>query len=99
MTGSPLNFRPLDANEVVQKIKSAAWVRIEQGVWEWFYPPDPASHFSAACDDYHEGTAAWFFEGSIFKEWESIGSLIWIYGKGMPLLSFAAQLLMVSPIA
>ena len=36
-------------------------------------------------DSHHEGTAVWFFQGSIFGEWKSKGSLLWIYGK--PLLS------------
>ncbi len=28
----------------------------------------------------------WFFEGSAFKEWETIGSLLWIHGKRMYLI-------------
>ena len=35
------------------------------------------------------GTATWFFEGSTYKEWKSIGSgsdsLLWIHGKRVPL--------------
>jgi hypothetical protein len=36
----------------------------------------------------------WFFESSIFKEWELIGSLLWIHGKRAFLLAFTSQLLM-----
>ncbi len=38
----------------------------------------------------------WFFGGSIFVDWMSIGSLLWIHGKRTLPLSFPAKLLMVS---
>ncbi len=47
---------------------------------------------------HYEGTAAWFFEGTIFKDWISIGSLLWIHGKRKLLLSFDAQNLMGSDL-
>jgi len=38
----------------------------------------------------------WFFEGSIFVDWMSTGSLLWVHGKRTFLFSFATQLLTVS---
>ncbi|KAH8987316.1 hypothetical protein EDB92DRAFT_2016485, partial [Lactarius akahatsu] len=52
-----------------------------QDIRKWFSSPDPTVNYNTACEAYHEGTATWFFEGTIFKEWELIGSLLWIHGK------------------
>ena len=54
----------------------------------WVTSPDPSTNHNIACDIHHGGTAKWFFQGSIFAEWKSKGSLLWIYGKRMlfPLL-------------
>jgi hypothetical protein len=38
-------------------------------------------NYNTASEAYHEGTTTWFFESSIYKEWELIGSLLWIHGK------------------
>ncbi|KAI9436591.1 hypothetical protein H4582DRAFT_1854129, partial [Lactarius indigo] len=48
---------------------------------EWVTPPDPSTNHNIACDLHHGGTAQWFFQGSMFGEWKSNGSLLWIYGK------------------
>ncbi|KAH8979076.1 hypothetical protein EDB92DRAFT_2074122, partial [Lactarius akahatsu] len=48
---------------------------------EWVFPPDPSTNHNIACDLHHGGTAQWFFQGSMFGEWKSTGSLLWIYGK------------------
>ncbi|KAH9031126.1 hypothetical protein EDB85DRAFT_1830526, partial [Lactarius pseudohatsudake] len=48
---------------------------------EWVFPPDPSTNHNIACDLHHGGTAQWFFRGSMFGEWKSTGSLLWIYGK------------------
>jgi hypothetical protein len=47
------------------------------------HPPNPSINHNIACDSHHEGTAIWFFQGSIFGEWKSGGfkSVLWIYGK------------------
>ncbi|KAH9162724.1 hypothetical protein EDB89DRAFT_616869 [Lactarius sanguifluus] len=49
----------------------------------WLSPPDPSTNQNLACTTHHEGTAMWFFQGSIFMEWKSKSttSLLWIYGK------------------
>jgi hypothetical protein len=59
---------------------------MEQNVRKWFSPPDPSVNYNTASEAYHEGTTTWFFESSIFKEWELIGSLLWIHGKRALLL-------------
>ncbi|KAH8997859.1 hypothetical protein EDB86DRAFT_3076393 [Lactarius hatsudake] len=50
---------------------------------KWLSPPDPSTNQNLACVTQHEGTATWFFQGSIFMEWKSKGitSLLWIHGK------------------
>jgi hypothetical protein len=70
--------------------------QIEQDVRKWFSPPDPSVNYNTACKAYQKGTAAWFFQGGIFKEWELIDSLLWIHGKRSFLLSFTTQVLIVS---
>ena len=57
-------------------------------VWEWLSPPDPSTNHNIACGAHHKGTAAWFFQGSVFTEWKSAGSLLWIHGKRMFVYSF-----------
>jgi hypothetical protein len=42
---------------------------------------DPSTNHNIAQKAQHKGTAVWFFQGSIFIEWKSTGSLLWIYGK------------------
>ena len=48
---------------------------------EWVSPPNPSTNHDIASDIHQEGSAQWFFEGSMFDEWKSMGSLLWIYGK------------------
>ena len=56
--------------------------QIEQDIHKWFSPPDPSTNYNIGCEAQYEGTAAWFFEGTEFKDWMSIGgSLLWIHGK------------------
>src|ERR1700761_7472780 len=44
-------------------------------------PADPSTNHNIARKAQHEGTAVWFFQGSIIIEWKSTGSLLWVYGK------------------
>ena len=57
----------------------------ENQLWEsihkWLSPPDPSTNHNIACDTHHKETAKWFFEGKIYQEWKSKGSLLWIHGK------------------
>ncbi|KAF8469399.1 hypothetical protein DFH94DRAFT_656891, partial [Russula ochroleuca] len=44
-------------------------------------PPDPSTNHNIARKAHHDGTTSWFFQGSIFEEWKSSPSLLWIHGK------------------
>ena len=55
--------------------------QLRQDLRRWLSPPDPSTNHNIACSAHYEGTAAWFFQGSIFKEWKTTDSLLWIYGK------------------
>ena len=48
---------------------------------KWFSSPDPSTNHIILCRVQHQGTADWFFRGSLFEEWKSTGSLFWIHGK------------------
>ena len=52
-----------------------------QDLRKWFSSPDPSTNHIISCGAQHEGTAIWFFRGSLFEEWKSTGSLLWIHGK------------------
>ncbi|KAF8261451.1 hypothetical protein EI94DRAFT_798460 [Lactarius quietus] len=47
----------------------------------WLCPPDPSKNYNIGCKIHQEGTATWFFHGSVFDEWNTKGSLLWIHGK------------------
>jgi hypothetical protein len=34
-----------------------------------------------ACRDHLDGTASWFIQSGMFKEWKGAGSFLWIHGK------------------
>ncbi|KAH9973635.1 hypothetical protein BJV74DRAFT_889043 [Russula compacta] len=55
--------------------------QMRQDLRKWLSPPDTSTNHNIACGAHHEGTATWFFQGSIFNEWKSTGSLLWIHGK------------------
>jgi hypothetical protein len=57
--------------------------RLRDNLRRWVTPPDPSTNHTIACGIQHDGSAQWFFRGSIFSEWKSTGSLLWIYGKRM----------------
>ncbi|KAH9044895.1 hypothetical protein EDB83DRAFT_2553851, partial [Lactarius deliciosus] len=70
-----------NVDEIKDDVEKIIWIQIEQDVRKWFSSPDPSVNYNFAREAYQEGTAAWFFQGSMFKEWELIGSLLWIHGK------------------
>ncbi|KAH8993442.1 hypothetical protein EDB92DRAFT_1854195 [Lactarius akahatsu] len=78
--------------EMSNDMEEVKWTQIEQDIRSWFSPPDPSTNYNFACDAHHEGTAAWFLESTMFKDWMSIGSLLWIHGKRKLLLSFTKNL-------
>ena len=55
--------------------------QLRENIHKWLSPPDPSTNHKIACDTYNKKTATWFFQGSIFREWKSTGSLLWIHGK------------------
>ncbi|KAH9177270.1 hypothetical protein EDB89DRAFT_1528228 [Lactarius sanguifluus] len=67
--------------QIAEKVDKIQWKQIEQDVRRWFSPPDPSVNYNTAREAYQEGTAAWFFQCDIFKEWELVGSLLWVHGK------------------
>lgn len=54
---------------------------------KWITPPDPSVNFNAATGAHHEGTAAWCLKGNVLVDWKTSGSLFWIHGKRMYLLT------------
>ncbi|KAH8977019.1 hypothetical protein EDB86DRAFT_3110254 [Lactarius hatsudake] len=85
-------------NELQYDVKKASGTiqqiaeKIEQKIRRWLSPPDPSVNYNTAREAYQEGTAAWFFQCSIFKEWELVGSLLWVHrkpGSGKSILSSA----------
>ncbi|KAH9003812.1 hypothetical protein EDB86DRAFT_2280016 [Lactarius hatsudake] len=84
-----------NVDEIKDDVEKIMWNQIEQDVRKWFSTPDPSVNYNFAREAYQEGTAAWFFLGSMFKEWELIGSLLWIHGKpgsGKSILWFVISL-------
>ena len=58
--------------------------QLRENIHQWLSPPDPSTNHNIACDTHNKKTASWFFQGSIFREWKSTGSLLWIHGKRAP---------------
>ncbi|KAN0130211.1 hypothetical protein V8E53_011968 [Lactarius tabidus] len=62
-------------------VDDVKWNQLRESLRGWVSPPDPSTNHNIACGIHHGGTAEWFFQGSIFAEWKSNGTLLWIYGK------------------
>jgi hypothetical protein len=60
---------------------SSTGSQLRQDLLRWLSPPDPSTNHNIACGAHHKITAEWFFQGSIFTEWKSIGSMLWLHGK------------------
>jgi hypothetical protein len=66
---------------------------LREKLQKWLSPPDPSINHNVARKAHHKGTASWFFQGSIFKQWKS-SPLLWVHGKRMFLsLSITPNLL------
>jgi hypothetical protein len=63
-----------DSNVLVGK-------QLQQDLWKWLSPPDPSTNHNIARGSHHKGTATWFFRSSIFENWKSAPSLLWMHGK------------------
>ena len=55
--------------------------QLRDEIHKWLSPPDPSTNHAIACGTHQKKTAAWFFQGRIYQEWKSKGSLLWIHGK------------------
>ena len=55
--------------------------QLRENTHRWLSPPDPSTNHNIACDTQHKKSATWFFQGSMFREWKSTSSLLWIHGK------------------
>jgi uncharacterized protein YoxC len=55
--------------------------QLRDSLLRWLSPPDPSINHNIASKVHHNGTTQWFFQGSIFQQWRSAGSLLWIHGK------------------
>ena len=67
-------------------------VLVGNQLWEnlhnWLSPPDPSTNHNTACRTHYKRAATWFFQGSIFEDWKTTGSLLWIHGKRTHLSHF-----------
>lgn len=86
-----------ETNEVVKKVERSSTPnlinigygtlciilenQLRDSVHKWLSPPDPSTNHNIACGTHHKKTAKWFFEGSIYQEWKSKGSVLWLHGK------------------
>ena len=82
---------PIHAGYAVLTILTGNQLR--QDLRGWLSPSDPSTNHNIACNARHTGTATWFFEGRMYKEWKSADSesLLWIHGKRVPLSNSAAR--------
>ena len=55
--------------------------QLRETIHRWLSPPDPSTNHNIACGTHQKKNASWFFQGTIFQEWKSTGSLLWVHGK------------------
>ncbi|KAF8263087.1 hypothetical protein EI94DRAFT_1741814 [Lactarius quietus] len=74
-----------EAKSIIQQtaysVDEIRWDQLKQLLRSWLSPADPSTNHNIARKAQHRGTAVWFFRGSVFLEWQSSGSLLWIHGK------------------
>ena len=58
---------------------------LRDNLLRWLSPSDPSTNHNIASKARHHGTAQWFFQGTIFNEWKSAGSFLWVHGKRVSL--------------
>jgi hypothetical protein len=79
----------LIGNQLLQDI-----VGLRKDLENWLSPPDPFINFNTADHARHEGTAVWFTQSDVFKNWKESSSLLWIHGKRTSSVIFARSLLL-----
>ena len=55
--------------------------QLRRDLTNWLSPPDPFINFNTADRARHEGTAVWFTQSDVFKNWKQSGSFLWVHGK------------------
>ncbi|KAI9430600.1 hypothetical protein H4582DRAFT_2086559 [Lactarius indigo] len=74
-----------EAKSIIQQTANSVdeikWNQIKQLLRAWLSPADPSTNHNIAQKAQHKGTAVWFFQGNVFIEWKSSGSLLWVHGK------------------
>jgi hypothetical protein len=73
------SFNPVSAD--YGALRNVSENQLRENIHKWLSPADPSTNHNIACGTHYKKIANWFFEGSIFREWKSKGSLIWINGK------------------
>jgi len=71
-------------NLIISAVETYAFLsgkQIRDSIHKWLSPPDPSKNHNIACSTHHKKTANWFFQGRIYQEWKSTGSLLWVHGK------------------
>ena len=66
----------LVGNQLLQDV-----VNLRKDLANWLSPPDPFINFNTADHARHEGTAVWFTQSDVFKNWKQSGSFLWVHGK------------------
>ena len=54
----------------------------------WLSPSDPSINHNIASKTRHKGTAQWFFQSSLYKQWKSTDPFLWVHGKRALFLAF-----------
>ncbi|KAH9025556.1 hypothetical protein EDB84DRAFT_369073 [Lactarius hengduanensis] len=65
----------------VANIDGIKWDQKGPDVRKWFSPPDPSTNHNSACGVYCNVPSMWFFGDSVFNDWMSSGSLLWVHGQ------------------
>jgi hypothetical protein len=78
---SSLNLISPDYGALLALLRILPGNQLRESVHKWLSPPDPSTNHNIACGTHHKKPATWFFQGSIFQEWKSTGSLLWVHGK------------------
>jgi hypothetical protein len=63
--------------------------QLQKDARNWISPPDPSKNYNIASEIYQTGTGLWFFQGGVFSDWSSKGTLLWIHGKRACPLGFS----------
>ena len=79
----------IDTSHADPSVLAGDQLKLRRNLCKWLSPPDPSTNHTIARRAHHQGTATWFFQGSIYNEWKSTPSLLWVYGKRAPLSQFS----------